>query len=140
MTTDTQRHQLVFFGNYNKSNSIWVYTPEPSPEQQGKWEKKQPNGDNCPKDQHFPVAYDQQQGVFLLLPDENKDKSVTLVYSPDENKYIRIIGGDMPANGMNYMMEYDPYHKLFFLVTGSWKKPVTVWAFRLNMQTLNAMQ
>ena len=137
MTTDTKRHQLVFFGNYNNSNSIWVYTPGLLPEQQGKWENKQPGGDLCPKDQHFPVAYDKQQGVFLLVPDENKEKSVTLVYSPDENEYIRIMGADMPANGMNYMMEYDPYHRLFLLVTGDWKSPVTVWAFRLNMQTLN---
>lgn len=98
------------------------------------------SGDLCPKDQHFPVAYDKQQGVFLLVPDENQEKSVTLVYSPDENEYIRIMGADMPANGMNYMMEYDPYHRLFLLVTGDWKSPVTVWAFRLNMQTLGRIQ
>lgn len=140
MTTDIKRHQLVFFGNHNNSNSLWVYTPGMLPEQQGTWEKKQPGGDFCPKDQHFPVAYDKQQGVFLLVPDENKEKSVTLVYSPDDNKYIRIMGADMPANGMNYMMVYDPYHRLFLLVTGDWNSPLNVWAFRLNMKTLNKIQ
>ena len=137
MTTDTHRHQLVFFGNYNKSNSIWTYTPGLLPEQEGKWEQKQPSGDNCPKADHFPVAYDNHQDVFLLIPDENNEKSVTMVYLPSTNKYIRIKGADMPSNGMNYMMEYDPYHRLFLLVTGGWKSPVTIWAFRLNINALN---
>ena len=66
---------------------------------------------------------------------------MTLVYSPDESKYIRISGVDMPANGMNYMMAYGyPYHRSFLLVTEDWELPVTVWAFRLNMKTLNHMQ
>jgi hypothetical protein len=140
MVTDTKRHQFVFFGNYNKANSIWVYTPSISPDQEGKWENKQPGGDICPKAEHFPAAYDSHQGVFLLVPDENAEKSVTLVYSPDTNKYIKINAADMPANGMNYMMEYDPYHRLFYLVTGDWEKPLTVWALRLDMQQLASIE
>ncbi len=137
MTTDIHRHQLVFFCNSNKSASIWVYTPGLWPDQEGTWEEKQPGGDTCPKDQHFPVAYDKQQGVFLLMPDESDTTSATLVYSPDTNKYIRVKGAQMSANGMNYMMAYDPYHRLFLLVTGDKHTPFNVWAFRLNMKTLN---
>lgn len=59
-----------------------------------------------------------------------------MVYSPSDNRYIRVNGAEMPANGMNYMMEYDPYHHVFLLVTGDWKTPVAVWAFRLDMSEL----
>lgn len=140
MVTDTKRHQFMFFGNYNKSNSIWVYTPSTNPDQEGKWENRPPGGDVCPKAEHFPVAYESHQGVFLLVPDESAEKSVTLVYSPDTNTYIKVIGADMPANGMNYMMDYDPYHRLFYLVTGDWSKPLKVWALRLDMQKIARME
>lgn len=135
MTTDTHRHQLVFFGDYKKTNRIWTYTPGQLPEENGKWEKKQPGGDSCPEDDHFPVAYDSHQDVFLLVPDD-AEKSVTLVYSPATDTYFRVAGANAPANGMNYMMEYDPYHRLFWLITGDWHSPLRVWAFRLNMATL----
>jgi hypothetical protein len=136
MTTDVLRHQFMFFGDYGKSNAIWVYTPSSNPDQEGSWEKRQPTGDPCPKAGSFPVAYDSRQGVFLLIPDESPQRSVTLVYSPSDNRYIRVNGADMPANGMNYMMEYDPYNHVFLLVTGDWKTPVAVWAFRLDMGEL----
>ena len=76
----------------------------------------------------------------MLVPDESAEKSVTLVYSPDTNTYIKVIGADMPANGMNYMMDYDPYHRLFYLVTGDWSKPLKVWALRLDMQKIARME
>ncbi|NOQ16134.1 MAG: hypothetical protein GQ581_03670 [Methyloprofundus sp.] len=139
MVTDTKRHQLLFFGNARKTNNIWAYTPASLPQQMGTWEIRQVEGDFCPEDEHLPVAYDKHQDAFLLLPDEDVEKSVTLVYLPEENRYVRITGADMPANGMNYMMEYDPYHRVFLLVTGSEEMglPLRVWAFRLNLQTLN---
>jgi hypothetical protein len=133
LIADVRRRQLLIFGDYRKSNAIWVYTPAVNPDEAGRWEKRQPGGDACPKDDHLPVAYDSQQGVFLLLPDESPQQSVTLVYDPDDNRYIRIHGADMPANKMNYMMEYDPYHRLFLLVTGDGNSPLRVWAFRLDM-------
>jgi hypothetical protein len=136
LATDAMRHQLLIFGNYNGSNAIWTYTPAMNPDQEGKWEKKQPSGDACPKDEHLPVAYDSHQGVFLLLPDESQEKSITLIYSPKDNRYIRVYGAEMPATKMNYMMEYDPYHRLFLLVTGAWDTPVEVWAFRLDLNAL----
>jgi hypothetical protein len=138
MTTDVLRHQFMFFGDYGNSNAIWVYTPAPNPDQEGSWEKRQPSGDPCPEAQHFPVAYDTVQGVFLLVPDESPERGVTLIYSPDDNRYIRVPGGEMPGNHMNYMMEYDAYHRVFLLVRGDWKSPVTVWAFRLDMKLLSA--
>jgi len=140
MVTDEWRHQFMFFGDHGGSNAIWVYTPAPDPDQEGTWEKRQPTGELCPKSQHFPVAYDSAQGVFLLVPDENNERAITLVYSPDDNRYIRVPGGEMPANHMNYMMAYDPYHRVMLLVKGTWKTPVTVWAFRLDMKSLARAQ
>jgi hypothetical protein len=138
MVTDVLRHQFMIFGDYGNSNSIWVYTPSTNPDQEGSWEKRQPSGDPCPKSQHFPVAYDTVQGVFLLVPHESPERSVTLIYSPDDNRYIRVPGAGIPVNKMNYMMEYDPYNRVFLLVRGDWKSPVTVWAFRLDMKLLAA--
>lgn len=136
MVTDSKRHQLVFFGNYNKSNSLWFYTPAIISGQEGKWEQKQPTGDTCPKDEHLPVAYDKHQEVFLLVPDENNTTSVTMVYLPDTNEYIRVPGADLPANKMNYMMEYDPYHRVFYLIHGEWPNHPKVLAFRLDIEAL----
>jgi len=136
MVTDVLRHQLMIFGDYRNSNAIWVYTPAADPDQEGSWEQRQPTGAACPKAQHFPVAYDPVQGVFLLVPDETLERSVTLLYSPDDNRYIRIPGGDMPANHMDYMMAYDSLHHVFLLVRGDWQTPVSVWAFRLDMKAL----
>ena len=41
----------------------------------------------------------------------------------------------MPAQKMNYMLEYDPYHRVFLLVTGDWQTSVSVWAFRLDLSS-----
>jgi hypothetical protein len=39
----------------------------------------------------------------------------------------------LPALGMNYMLAYDASNKVFFLVTGNWKNPPTVWALHLEL-------
>lgn len=140
MVNDSRRHQFMFFGNYTNSNAVWVYTPSPAPDLGGRWEKRQPSGDPCPRAQAFPVAYDSRQGVFLLVPNENPGRSVTLVYSPDDNRYLRVGGAELPASGMNFMMAYDPNHRVFLLVRGTGDTPVTVWAFRLDMNALASRQ
>ena len=150
MEYDAVRKKLFVFGDYHNSNTVWVYTPGLSSGEAGSWEEKQPGGDYCPPDQHFPVAFDRANGVFLLVPDNNEPSSgkkkgkglaakssSTFVYEPDLNTYRKLPDADLPAQGMNYMMIYDSRRQVFFLVTGSWRNPPVVWVLRLDLTLLD---
>ena len=144
MAYDTKHRKLAVFGDYHRTNAVWVYTPGPVAGTRGTWEKKVPGGDACPKDQHFPVAYDQHNGVFLLVPDEPQGpggpRSITLVYDLAANRYTRLPRANLPPLGMNYMMVYDTRHRVFLLVTGDWREPATVWALKLDLGALERSQ
>ncbi|NMG76015.1 hypothetical protein [Aromatoleum diolicum] len=150
MVYDSHRGNFAVFGDYRNSNEVWIYTPGPRPGDEGRWEERQPGGDPAPRSQQFPVAFDRDQGVFLLVPGNTefelqpsgreralKPKSnSTFVYAPDDNRYIRLRDADMPALGMNFMMAYDPRHKVFLLVTGKPAQAPTVWALKLDLAPL----
>ncbi len=138
MVYDSKRHKLaVFGGTKEKDNAIWFYTPGQRAGEKGHWEKKIPGGDPCPADEHYPVAFDQSAGVFLLLPHEKgRKKSTTFIYDPDDNRCTRVPGADMALRRMHYMMVWDPVHHAFLLVTGYWKYPATVWALKLDLAAL----
>lgn len=149
MEYDSVRHQLVVFGDYHNSNAVWVYTPGRLPGEAGVWEERKPGGDFCPPDQHLPVAFDKHDGVFLLVPDNNPGTptegdsqvarattSSTYIYDPDSNEYRKLPEADLPAQHMNYMMVYDSRRRVFFLLTGDWKRPPVVWVLRLDLVSL----
>lgn len=151
MDYDTKHHKLAVFGDYHNTNIVWLYTPGPEAGSNGTFEKKVPVGDSCPADQHFPVAFDDDNSVFLLVPDNTRfvkeksgwnrplppQSSSTFVYDLETNRYTKIPGADMPPLKMNYMMVYDKFHKVFLLVTGDHSKPVTVWALKLDLKGLS---
>ncbi len=148
MEYDSVRKQLVVFGDYHDSNSIWVYSPGALAGEPGSWEERKPGGDYCPPDQHFPVAFDEHDGVFVLMPDNKAEAttngkgaarsamSSTFIYDPDRNEYRKLPNAEFPAQRMNYMMIYDPRRGVFFLVTGDWQSPPVVWVLRLDMALL----
>ena len=149
MVYDSVRKQLLVFGDLRNSNKVWVYTPGRLAGEAGSWEATEPGGDYCPPDQHFPVAFDQDNGVFLLVPDNNPDtpdgakvtsgratSSSTFVYDPVRNEYHKLPGADLPAQGMNYMMVYDSRRRVFLLVTGDLQSPPVVWVLRLELASL----
>lgn len=140
MDYDTNHHKLAVFGDYHSTNAVWVYTPGPEAGSKGTFEKKVPVGDSCPRDKHFPVAFDDDNSVFLLVPDNTHPpppkSSSTFVYDLEHNRYTKIPGADMPPLKMNYMMVYDKFHKVFLLVTGDHSKPMTVWALKLDLKNL----
>jgi hypothetical protein len=148
MAYDTRHRKIAVFGDYQPSNDVWIYTPGSRPGDEGRWEKKVPAGDECPKGRHFPVAFDTDNGVFLLVPDywhyvqdagNNKivrTKSSTFVYDPEDNRYYKLPQADMEPLGMNYMMAYDEFHHVFLLVTGDSESPPTVWALKLDTKAL----
>ncbi|MFH0731164.1 MAG: hypothetical protein V2B19_33075 [Pseudomonadota bacterium] len=137
------------FGNHKNTNEVWVYAPGQTAGEKGIWQKKIPGGDPCPRDQHFPVAVDESTGLILLLPDNNifleengsskpvmAESASTFIYDYKNNVYKKIPGGDFPSQKMNYMMVYDSFHKVFLLVTEDVKKPLTVWALKLDSSIL----
>lgn len=147
MEYDAKHKKFVVFGDYHNSNDVWAYSPGPRAGDKGVWEKKTPQGESCPPGQHYPVAYDSEHGVFLLVADNknfNMDKkgrrkptararsSSTFVYDFGRNSCTRLPGADLPPQGMNYMMVYDRSHKVFLLVTGDHGKPPAVWALKLD--------
>ncbi|MBW8459410.1 MAG: hypothetical protein K0M58_13355 [Thiobacillus sp.] len=148
MDYDTKHKKFVVFGDYYNTNTVWTYAPGARAGDKGKWEKKTPQDASCPPGQHFPVAYDSEHGVFLLVVDNipyaAEDKkgrrkrmgrapsSSTFVYDLGQNRCTRLTDADLQPLGMNYMMVYDRFHKVFLLVTGDHGKPAAVWALRLD--------
>jgi len=140
MVYDSKHRKLAVFGDHRNTNAVWLYTPGEEAGDKGVWEKMIPGGDPCPEDQHFPVAFDDDNGVFLLVPDNRPtsgqgkaQSSSTYVYDLSENAYLKLPNADLKPLGMNYMMVYDPSYKVFLLVTGDWTEPATVWALRLDL-------
>ncbi len=148
MEYDSVRGLMAVFGSSKFTNDVWIYDADAQPEQ--RWSRRTPGGDECPRDQHMPVAFDSKNGVFLLVVDNNEflmnkwgkrnkavaETSSTFVYEPDSNRYIRLPAADLPAQGMNYMMVYAQRQQVFLLVTGNAKQPTSVWALRLDMDAL----
>jgi hypothetical protein len=140
MAYDSKHRKLAVFGDHRNTNAVWIYTPGEQAGDEGSWQKMIPGGDTCPEDQHFPVAFDDDNGVFLLVPDNRPasgqgkaESSSTFVYDLSENVYLKLPDADLEPLGMNYMMVYDPSYKVFLLVTGDWKEPPIVWALRLDL-------
>lgn len=147
MDYDARHRKFVVFGDYHNSNVVWTYAPGARAGAPGRWEKKTPEGESCPPGQHFPVAYDSRQGVFLLVVDnasyreDGKGRrkrtararsSSSFVYDLGRNRCDRLPDADLEPLGMNYMMAYDARHQVFLLVTGDHGKPPAVWALRLR--------
>lgn len=148
MDYDTKHKKFVVFGDYYNTNAVWTYAPGARAGAKGKWEKKTPQDASCPPGQHFPVAYDSEHGIFLLVVDNvpyaAEDKkgrrkrvgrarsSSTFVYDLSGNRCARLPDADLQPLGMNFMMVYDRFHKVFLLVTGDHGKPAAVWALRLD--------
>lgn len=150
MVYNPKRKNFAVFGNYRSTNAVWIYTPGSKAGEKGNWVKKEPGGDFCTPDQTFPVAYDRDNNVFLLitrnrrkvLDKKGREKwgkpisSSTYIYNPDTNKYHRLANADLPKFRMNYMMVYDRFHKIFLLVTGNPGSVPSVWALKLNPEKL----
>ncbi len=128
---DRIHHVFAVFGG--KTDSVWLYRPDLLPGRPGRWERRDPTGDPCPADEAFPVAFSPHLGQFLLLPrDPRRQGRVACLYDVATNRYRRLPSADLPiADTMNYMMTYDPVRRVFLLITGDWRRPLTVWALRL---------
>ena len=143
MEYDSTNQVFAIFGDYRGSNHVWIYDPLKTPEQQ--WIKKAPGGDYCPESGSIPVAFDSDNGVFLLHPgfkESGKKKysrpeiSKTCIYNVKTNRYTLLPNANLPHFGMNYMMVYDKPHARFILIGQDNWKPV-VYSLRLNPFSIN---
>jgi len=139
MVYDNWYNDLYLFGDYKPSNHLWKLQRDIVTDKPIKWIEIIPTGDNCPPFTKTPVAFDQHNGVFVLVtnnPDKESKNASTFVYHPAKNRYNKLTNGGLPKIGMNFMMTWDNIHKVFFLVTGNWKDGVTVWAMRLDLSQI----
>jgi len=139
MAYDTQRHDLYLFGAYKPSNRVWRLQRDPVTDEPVGWQELEPGGDAAPPYTTPPVAFDDENGVFLLIadnPGKGSGNASTFIYDPTDNAYRQIQDGRLPKVGMNFMMIWDHFYKVFFLVTGDWDTETTVWALRLDTSLL----
>jgi hypothetical protein len=141
MVRDSKRDELIVFGQYSLlSSDIFVYKPPLNPAANGTWQVRRPGGYVVAPDAQIPAAYDDEQGVVLLLPSSHTTTlpTDTVVYDPASNVYAKVPGTSpiqgAHVNPLNFMLQYHPARKMFVLVTGWNKVPVTVtvWAFKLD--------
>lgn len=136
---DSVRGLFAVFGDYRKTNKVWLYQPGPRAGDPGIWQMREPTGDLPPPGQTLPVAYDPEHQVFLLCVDRAADGggvADTYVYDVDANRYRRLPMGTIERLDMNYNMVFDSRRGVFLLVTGDWRTPPIVWALRLNPRLL----
>ncbi|MDP6805961.1 MAG: hypothetical protein QF902_11635 [Rhodospirillales bacterium] len=138
MGYDSRNRKIVVFGDYRATETVAVYTPGAKPGAPGSWEKRDPGGDSCPKVTQAPIAYSEKDGVFLVAPLIRETReTVTCVYDVATNRYRRIPDAPVGKRRMNFMMAYDVHHDVFLMVTGDWRAPPIVWAFKLDLDALD---
>jgi hypothetical protein len=139
MVYDQRRGALFVFGDYRPTNTVWSYLPGAVAGANGHWTAHRPKADPCPPLSSVPVAYDAEQGVFVLVVSDtgpatpaqpSSSGASTYLYDPGADACKRLAGADLPSVGMNYMMAWDGVHDVVFLVAGDWHGTVTVWAMK----------
>jgi hypothetical protein len=137
MGYDSRNRRIVVFGGYRATETVAVYTPGATAGEAGSWRKSVPGGDPCPKITKTPIAYSPRDGVFLVVPRIGKTrKTATCVYDAAADRYRRIPGAALERGHMNFMMAHDARHDVFLMVTGDWRAPPVVWAFKLDLAAL----
>lgn len=145
MEYDGKHGQFAVFGDQGGRNVVWLYQPGATPGEAGVWSQHTPAGAAPPPGKGFPVAFDDESGLFLLAVDsphaagQRADHADTYVYDPEADRYHRLPLGRLPPLGTNYTMAYSPRDKVFLLVTGSAKAPPVIWALRINPELLDVM-
>jgi hypothetical protein len=135
MDYESKNRALVVFGDYHGTHVVWSYHPGDMAGAKGVWVKHVPTRDFVPPSGNFPVAYDEDHGVFLLVVDSKKERrSRSFVYNLATNEYLKIPHSEFQPIGMNYMMVYDIFHKVFLLVTGR----AAVWALKLDPEKIQS--
>jgi hypothetical protein len=140
---DAKHKALVVFGTSGDSNDVVVYRPAT-----GEHRKMPTPGVRPPADQHNPMAFEPRIGRTAVVVDRvhapadatraqraKAGRTAELwLYDLGKDAWQQVPTAALPFGcGMNYNMEYDPYHRVLLLVTGGYGQPTTVWALRVEL-------
>lgn len=134
---DSKNKNVIIFGSNKNTNTIAVYDPAKK-----KVSVMPTPGPRPPRDQHNPMAFEPEAGVTVIVVDRTKkkdnaekDTAETWLYDAAKDSWMKIKTATLPfACGMNYAMEYDPFHKVLLLVTGTYGRPTRVWALKVKSE------
>lgn len=132
---DNYAGQVLSLGHNGGSSDLWSYSPTSVLWQQVKTQT-QPLPANGAA-----IAYDTNHHVLLYLANDAPNsysnpsgKSVTYIYSSQNQRWQKLLVRSPPLYGMNYLMQYDPSHKVFlhFEKAPDSEGRLAVWAFRFQ--------
>ncbi len=130
-TYDSKQKAVVVFGSNENRDDVAAYLPKT-----GEYKLMPTPGQRPPKDQHNPMEYHPDLGKTVLLIDRiegDKKQTETWLYDFAEDAWSQVKDATLPfVCGMNYNLEFDPGHRVMFLVTGGDGTPTRVWALRLT--------
>lgn len=128
---DAKHKAVVVFGSNENSNEIAAYFPA-----RGEYLKQPTPGLRPPKDQHNPMEFHPDLGRTVVLIDHIEDErkqTETWIYDLGSDSWKQVESATLKfVCGMNYNLEFDPTHRLLWLVTGGDGTATRVWALKLS--------
>jgi hypothetical protein len=135
---DTRRRTLLIFGDNEGANDVVIYEPAT-----GRHEKMPTPGPRPPKSRYAPMAYDLGADRTVVLAERRKAATdggegragwtETWLYDFGADAWTRLETATLPFPvGMNYNLDYDPVHRLLWLVANPRGAPTAVWALSLE--------
>jgi hypothetical protein len=130
---DTFSGQVLSIGHSDGSSDLWSYASTSI-----LWKRVMTLTQPLPAN-GATMAYDTHQHVLLYLANDSPNqynnpsgKSVTFVYFSENKTWKRLSVQGPPLYGMNYLLQYDPSHKVFlhFEKAPNPDGRLAVWAFR----------
>lgn len=160
LSYDGRGRYLAVFGG---EEGIWTYSPGPEWGRPGTWQHQSPGGDACLQDPEPAVAFDSDNGVFLLVLDQDavaeeegrkasageaggptaaqavpvEGQGMTCLYDPQANVYRRLPEAAPPVAGRPHVLVYDPVYKVFFLMGKDSGGKTSVWVMSLEPALLD---
>ena len=130
---DSFSERVLSLGHHESSNDLWSYSPKSL-----KWKKVAVPTLPLPAN-GAAMAYDTHQHVLLYLANDSPNqysnpsgKSVTFMYFSEVQNWMRLSVQSPPLYGMNYLLQYDPVHKVFLHFERAPESGgrLAVWTFR----------
>ena len=131
---DTYAGKVLSLGHNGGSSDLWSYSPKSIV-----WKKITTHIQPLPAD-GATMAYDIHQSILLYLANDSPNqysnpsgKSATFIYSSENQTWTRLSIQSPPLYGMNYLMQYDPSHRVFlhFERAPDSQGKITIWAFSI---------
>ena len=130
---DIRAGRMLLLGNNKGSGDLLSYNPESQ-----SWEQLTVKG-TCLAANGAAIAFDTSNAVMMYLANDHPNqyhnptgKAVTFLYHSKGRAWERLTIKSPPLYGMNYLMQYDPGHKVFlhFEKGPESGERIEVWAFR----------